>query len=63
MIKGLRLAFDEELGFFGRGRRVQELFCEAGIYMCEKSQMNTTNSNKNQNYQTKTKRKAQEQKN
>lgn len=40
MIKSLRLAFVEELGFFGRGRRVQGLFREAVIYTGEKSQIN-----------------------
>ena len=36
MIKGLRLAFVEELRCFGRGRQVQEFFGDAKIYTCEK---------------------------
>ena len=46
MIKGQRLAFVEELRCFGRGRRVQELFRNAGIYTHEKSQINKITPNK-----------------
>ena len=46
MIKGLRLAFVEELRCFGR--RVREIFRNAGIYTFERSQINKTTPNKTQ---------------
>ena len=44
MIKGLRLAFVEELRCFGR--RVREIFRNVGIYTCEQSQINKITPNK-----------------
>lgn len=60
MIKGLRLAFVEELRCFGRGRRIQELFGNAGTYMCEKSWINKTTPNKIQKEPNKNQKKSTE---
>ena len=58
MIKGLRLAFGEELRGFGRGCRVQELFRNTGIYTCKKSKINKITPKKIPKNQTIIKRKV-----
>ena len=46
MIKGLRLAFVEQWGVFGRGCWVQVLLLELGIYTNAKNQINKTTLDK-----------------
>ena len=59
MIKGLRLAFAEELKGFGRGRWIRVLFRETGIYTFEQSQIRqTTFKEGTKENQTKAKKKG-----